>query len=156
MTRRSQRRSTEFQPVPVTRIWGNSPTKDRRYRSSPLNSLHAFKMEQQFTPLRPPSMKSSTPSRTSRRESTRSQSNTTSHSPKRKNIVLTMTVRDTRPSTAEASGSTWKNLSAKASSNSTFLPRGQPPMRGSLRCRAAKRSASHPTVTRDHHPVQGD
>jgi len=45
----------------------------------------------------------------------------TPHFPEQKSIVPSMKARDTRPPTTEVSSSTWKNLSAKASTRNTFL-----------------------------------
>ena len=69
--------------------------------------------------------------------------------PKQKSTIPSTTVRDTRPSTIEVSDGTWKNLSANASSKSTFLNLEQ-----SL-VRTTKRSASYP-ITTCNHPVQSD
>jgi len=137
--------STKLQPMPITRIGGNPLIKKVISILSP-NPLQSFKMEEHFTPLG---------TGTSHQRSLLCHQGpilgkapeadpVQSHSPERKNTVLTTTARDTGPFTAEASRNILKNLSANASSKNTSLSRGQ-----SLNAR----QSSAPSPTQSQHMI---
>ena len=126
-------RFTKPSLMPKIEIRGNLPLKIQTLPMLSPNSLQTYKpMERHFTLLRIPISEVFNTIKSQPWVRRPSPIRYDSTFPKQKNFVPIVTARDTKPSTAGPSGSTWKISSNKTFSKSTSSLSKQPPDPDSL------------------------